>query len=266
MILKFHSSNHLYDSGDDRKWQSVTGVIHKFVNPFDADTIAVKSSKNAKSKWFGMTPDDIKQAWADENKRSTDLGSWYHKTQEDLILNEEIKTTNREIIYPKYIGDVKYAQSQRLLNNSIYTEHMLYLESAMLAGQVDRIDIENYELTIQDHKTCKSIDKESYVGWDGSKKMLAPLEHLDDSNYWHYALQLSLYANIILRYSPLLKLKDLILNHVEFEAEGTNQYGYPIYRQEPNGDYIVKSVTPYKVPYLARECKDIIANITKNNK
>lgn len=266
MILEFNDSDHSYIDRAGKKFQSVTTIIHNLCNPFNAEEQAPKSAKKKNNKWYGLSVEEILQAWKDENTRSTELGSWYHKTQEDYILKELVKTSDREIKYPIYIAGKKKSPSQRLENNCIYPEHMVYLESAGIAGQVDRVDTINWEIFIQDHKTSKSIDTTSYVGYEGSKKMLGPVSHLDDCNFNHYTLQLSFYAYMIKQYQPLMNIKELVINHVEFESEGENKYGYPIYRQNDKGDYIVKGVTPYHVPYLKREVIAIINHLKSQNK
>lgn len=261
-----NEGQHIYDSGDGRKWQSVTGIVHSLCNPFPEDAVE-KCSTNKKSKWYGVSPDDIRQAWADENKRSTELGHWYHERMEHQITHELIKSTDRQILPPRMLLGNKIAGDQRLLNNAIYPEYLLYLESALIAGQVDRIDTINYEIFVCDYKTNKKIDKESYVDWEGrSKKMLYPVEHLDDCNMNHYTLQMSLYAYILMRYQPLMNIKELALNHVEFEIESEDKWGYPIYKKDEKGDYIVKNITVYKVPFLKMEATKIVEWVTKNNK
>ena len=75
-------------------WTSVTSFISKLKKPFDADVISVKSAKNKKSKWYGMTPLAIREAWAHESKRATDLGTWYHNQRENDIC--DLNTIERE--------------------------------------------------------------------------------------------------------------------------------------------------------------------------
>ena len=84
-ILIFTPEDHKYrsiDVTDLTNWLSVTSFIGNFKQPFDADKIAEKSAKNKKSKWYGMTPDDIKAAWKAEALRATTLGTWYHNCRE----------------------------------------------------------------------------------------------------------------------------------------------------------------------------------------
>ena len=76
MAITFKEEGHLYESIDDDKitWLSVTSFIGKFKPKFDRDGQAIKSSKNKRSKWYGMTPKEIIAAWDGETKRAIDLG------------------------------------------------------------------------------------------------------------------------------------------------------------------------------------------------
>ncbi len=73
------------------------------------------------------------------------------------------------------------------------------------------------------HNTNKEIKVKGY--YDPVKKMVEgmkyPLSHLPDTNYWHYALQLSTYAWMLRKLNPEFIIKDLILNH--YDHEGKNK-------------------------------------------
>ena len=74
-VLKFTAHDHKYHSEDRDDWLSVTSFIGNFKQPFDADKIAEKTSKSKKSKWYGMSPSEIKEAWKAEANRATTLGT-----------------------------------------------------------------------------------------------------------------------------------------------------------------------------------------------
>ena len=84
MALQFKEEGHVYESIDQDKieWKSVTSLISMFKEPFDSKTIAKKSSKNKKSKWYGMTQKEILNAWENESKRAIKLGNFYHNQRE----------------------------------------------------------------------------------------------------------------------------------------------------------------------------------------
>lgn len=96
--------------------------------------------------------------------------------------------------------------------------------------------------------------------------MKPPLAHIEDCNYWHYALQLSLYMYIILKQNPQLKPGKLTIEHVIFEKEGENEWGYPIYKLDEEGVPIVKETVFYELPYLKTEILDLIKWKKNHNK
>lgn len=265
MTLIFEPENHKYSSEDNTKWTSVTSLISAYKEPFDAKTIAEKSSKNKKSKWYGIEPKEIQAIWKAEADRSTSLGTYYHNQREqDLISCNTIERYGKELSIYKSIEDEngrKIAPEQKL-KDGIYPELMVYLKSASICGQADLVEIVNGKVNVHDFKTNKKIETSSYVNWEGiSKKMLKPLQHLDDCNYYHYALQLSIYMYIITRHNPTLTPGRLVLHHVKFEeAEETDIYGFPIILLE-NGAPIVKSIDYIDVPYLKREVELILKAI-----
>ena len=266
MAIQFKAKNHKYESIDSEKkkieWISTTSVIGFFKPPFDKYKQAKKSAKNKRSKWYGLTEEEILAAWDGENKRAITLGSWYHDEREkELLACDSVQRSgvDLQIIRPIEQDGVKLSPDQNLIP-AIYPEHMCYLKSAGICGQADRVEVVNGLVDIFDYKTNKAIRLESYKNWEGkSEKMHAPLQHLDNCNFNHYALQLSIYMYIILKHNHTLKPGKMELHHIEFQLEEeTNKYGYPIVSTDAAGDPIVKKVVPYKVPYLKKEVNNII--------
>jgi len=263
MSVIFKSQNHKYESidADGIEWTSVTSFISKYKKPFDAQSVAEKSSKSKKSKWYGMSVQDILQAWENESNRAIDQGNWYHNQREADLL--ELNTIERHgcilpIIRPLVTDDIKHAPVQKL-TEGMYPEHFVYLKSAGICGQSDLVEVAKGYVNITDYKTNKEIKKESYVNWEGvSQKMSAPVSHLDDCNFWHYALQLSTYMYIILKHNPKLKPGKLTIHHVLFYTEGTDKFGNPITKLDDQGEPMVKKIVPYDLPYLKAEVINLI--------
>lgn len=63
---------------------------------------------------------------------------------------------------------------------------------------------------------------------------------------------------IMLKHNPTLKPGTMTLQHIVFEKEGEDKFGYPIIKYNENGDPVVKEVVPYEVPYLKQEVIDMI--------
>ena len=64
---------------------------------------------------------------------------------------------------------------------------------------------------------------------------------------------MSIYMYIILKHNPKLKPGKLTLQHIIFEKQSEDKYGYPITKYNENGDPVVKKVVTYEVPYLKEE-------------
>jgi len=266
-MLIFEPENHKYvsaDSSDNTLWVSVTTLVSFFKQPFDAKKISERSSKkkSTTNKWYGMDPVEIQNVWKAESKRATDLGTWYHNQREaDLTSCETIERHGTVLPVVKPITNdkgYKIAPSQKLIPG-IYPELLVFLRSVGICGQSDLVEIVNDSIFITDYKTNKEIKTQSFVNWEGVKqKMKAPLSHLDDCNYYHYALQLSIYMYIIQKHNPKLKPGGLTLHHIIFETDGEDNFGYPITRLTPQGDPIVREVIFYELPYLKDEVMTLL--------
>lgn len=263
MALIFKEEGHVYQSidGDPIKWTSVTSFISLFKPKFDAKAQAQKSAKNKRSKWYGMKPKDIIDAWDSEKNRAIDLGNFYHNQREaDLLSLKTIEREGVEIPIIKPVIDdkgVKYAPDQKI-SDGVYPEHFVYLKSSSLCGQADLVEVVNGHVNITDYKTNKEIKKEGYRNWEGiTSKMYNPVKHLDDCNFNHYSLQMSIYMYIILKHNPQLKPGKLTLQHVKFKQVGEDKNGYPI-NEHVNGEPVLEEVIMHDVPYLKAEVKSLL--------
>ena len=208
-----------------------------------------------------MTPDEIIAIWDRENKRSTDLGSWYHDQRENDVLDcntLNIDGTDLPIFRSEYVDGKKVSPAQEL-TDGVYPEHLMYLDSCGVCGQSDLVKVQDGFVSILDYKTCKKIDTESVKGKGGRKiKMLPPVSHLDDCNLNHYALQLSMYMYMVLKHNPTLKPGKLTIQHVLFDVAQEDKFGYPIMRLNEFGEPTVKEIINYNCPYLKNEIDNII--------
>ena len=270
MSIIFNAEDHSYksiDTADKLKWISVTTLIGLFKLPFDKEGQALKSSKNKNSRWYGLSKEEIIEKWDKANKVAVNLGSWYHnQREEDLIICDTIQRSGRDlsIIAPILDGDKKLAPSQSL-SEGIYPEHMMFLRSAGICGQADRVEVIADTIDLYDYKTNKEIKTAGFKSWNGAvSKMKHVCSHLDDCNYNHYVLQLSIYMYIMLKHNPNLKPGKIVLEHVKFDIEGQDEFGNPVYKFDPNGDPVVLEVIQYDLPYLKKEVQNMIKYIQEN--
>lgn len=269
MAIQFTAHDHKYTSLDPANaidWTSVTTFVSKFKAPFDQKVIAEKCSKSKKSVWYGMTPEVIIGLWEAEAKRATDLGTFYHNQREaDLLSCQTFRRGGIDlpVIKPVEKEGIKIAPSQ-ILTPGIYPEHMIYLKSVGICGQADRVEVFDDHIDLYDYKTNKQIQTKGFVSWDGSKKMmLGPCAHLEDCNFNHYALQLSIYMYMMLKHNHYLNPGKMQIEHIAFETKGEDEFGFPIALLDSANEPIVKSVVPYEVPYLKEEVINMIKYMEK---
>lgn len=270
MSLIFKEDGHIYQSiGDENiDWTSVTTLVSKFKPKFDAVAVSERVSKNKKSKWYGLDPLKIRSIWENEAKRATDLGTFYHNQREaDLTECDTLTVEDKPLsIVPPIITDgIKYAPDQKL-EEGVYPEHFVYLKSAGVCGQADYVDVVNGKVNILDYKTNKEIKLRGHKNWEGIIEMMdPPLHNIENCNLQHYTLQMSIYMYMILKHNRKLKPGKLTLQHVIFEIEGEDEYGYPITKYNENGDPVIKDIVKYEVPYLKEEVITMF-NWLKENK
>lgn len=122
-----------------------------------------------------------------------------------------------------------------------------------IAGQIDLLIKDGNEITIVDWKTNKKIETTSY--YDKKKKskqmMYAPLDNIQDTNYWHYCLQLSLYAYLLQQYNPKFEIKMLKIVHVDHSGRET-EYECPYLK-----DDVIKMLKHYKKTTRINNQKDL---------
>jgi hypothetical protein len=66
---------------------------------------------------------------------------------------------------------------------------------------------------------------------------------------------------IILKHNPIYKPGKLCLQHVIFEVDKEDEFGYPIYKLDKENNYIIKEVVVHDVPYLKTEVISMINHL-----
>lgn len=128
----------------------------------------------------------------------------------------------------------------------VYPEFLISLKSRdgllRVSGQIDLLLLRGSEAVIIDFKTNKEIKKESYYNRStkSHEMMKFPLNNLMDTNYWHYSVQLSLYAYLLQQIKPEVRIKSLRLIHIDHGGKQT-EYEVPYLKEE-----VVKLLKHYK--------------------
>lgn len=255
--VAFENESHTYwNVNDNKKYISVTTLIHKYTQPFDKNfwsaykaleklipkeswIIEKKSLLNTKKfnkeildiyniseNDFNKVQQNILDLWDEENRKSCERGTKIHEEIEHSFYNNPHNISLQKFgLGGKF--ECKKDYSELDLEYGVYPEYLIYKESndgiLRIAGQVDLIIKSGNDIVICDWKTNKKIDlKSGYnIQTKSNTKMKYPLNNLDDANFYHYTLQLSTYAWMLQKINPKFVIKDLIICHYDHQGNET---------------------------------------------
>lgn len=264
----------------ERKYTSVTTLIGKYHEHFDEDfwtsykameslmdeefiTSGLKAELLKRKKWdhdylhtFDIDEDEFikaKLALIDQYAKTRDeacvRGTNYHNAQENKFYEKQDHSLLEYNFNLPLPGSFVCEKHNFDLNreNAILPEYLVYFstEDAILniAGQIDVLIKQGNDIYILDYKTnAKGIDTKGYYNpkTKRTKKMLFPINDIDDCKLEHYTLQLSLYAYMLQRINPNFNIKLLRILHVDGDGKETQM------DLEYRKDDVIKMLKDYK--------------------
>ena len=238
-------ATHIYNINGETDYTSMTTFVHSLFEKFDDDKIItnmINSSKWGQNKYYGMSREEIKELWRKNNSQSTNAGTKMHY---DIECFYNMINNNNNSVEFKYFMNFHNDIVQGKLE-PYRTEWIVHAKDIKIAGSIDMIykkgvNKEGKEiLDIYDWKRCKEIVKASgFNKWSVNQY----LEHIPDTNYWHYSLQLNGYKYILENYYGKI-VEDLYL--------------VCLHPDNKNKNYIL-----IKVPDLQEEIKILFAERKK---
>lgn len=173
----------------------------------------------------GQTKEYWLKEWEDNRQRALDRGNRLHNLREEIIRNRAFDVVGGIPFRVRNIG--QYPENVKLIDlpDGVYPEMKLWRHDYGIAGRADKIildtepagywtvsppDQPNRQLPsdmyipprriahIQDYKTNRFIRMRSWMDKHGNRLMMkTPLEHLEDCDWNHYQLQLSIYQYML---------------------------------------------------------------------
>ena len=249
-LIEFDPIPHKYTCKGDANYMSVTTWLHSHFKQFDADAVIAKMMSNPKkwptSAYYGQTPEQIKAQWNKNRDEAAAAGTAMHAAIELWALHgdAEVLAETSSQVNAEVLAEMGGSGGNPHFNSFILAhphlkpyraEWMIFHEDIKLAGSIDMV-YENPDgtLMIYDWKRCKEIKKNNSFG---EFALTECINHLPDTNYWHYALQLNTYKAILeAKYDKKVTQMCLVCLH-------------------PN----LPSYQVWKVPTLANEMKELFA-------
>ena len=191
--ILFDEPSHVYTIDGDSNYTSVTTWNHTHFTPFDADAIirSMRAGRNwgPGNKYFGQTDDQIKQGWEDNRDAAAKAGTAMHFNIECFYNHHTVVNDSVEYGYfLNFVADFPELTAHR-------TEWTVFHTELRIAGSIDMVFAKpDGTYAIYDWKRSREISKGASFGRFANKECI---EHLPDSNYWHYCLQLNTYKALL---------------------------------------------------------------------
>lgn len=199
--LKFDEDTHTYES-NGKKLVSVTKLIHKYTDDFDADVVIDKMIGDnsiylgKKKEYLGLNKEEIKKLWKINSKGKSTYGTFIHDFAEKYALFKQGKLDEPSI---PDLAEAK--QVIRFFKKEGYeiieTEMRIFSERLGIAGTVDLLLKKDNLYYIADWKTCIGKDLSDSSGTKWTRMCKEPIDNVPSLEFWKYSLQMSVYRYIL---------------------------------------------------------------------
>ena len=199
--IKFRD-RHYYS--DTRKLLGTTGLINNFFPKFDAEYWA-----GIKAPLMGKTPQQLLDEWDRKGKESSEAGTILHQRIDDYYHHKVVQTDAKDYTLFK-----QFADAYKL--NPYRSEWAIFDEDSGIVGVVDMLDYSNGEYILYDWKRSEKVVEggQPITKNKFDEYGLKPIENVPNTDYWHYALQLSFYRYILEKnYGIRIKESRLVVLH-----------------------------------------------------
>lgn len=183
--ISFDKDKHIY-TVNGKVLDSVTTLVNNAFPKFNPQEHAKYTAAKK-----GMTVQEVIDLWEMNGKESRELGT---------LLHEKIEKHYQGVNSPDDPTFRLFKMFAKVIELKPYrTEWSVYDYDLGIAGSIDFVDNQNGEYSIYDWKRSERLivnglpAKINPYGEKGNY----PLEHIDNSPYYHYALQLSIYKYIL---------------------------------------------------------------------
>ena len=195
-FILFEEKEHIYTFiPTNIQFISVTTLIDKYFPKFNDDEVIgrmMSSWRWSKSKYYGMSIEEIKQQWEDIRVEASTLGTQMHGAIEQYF-NMELKEQPKTPEFQMFLRFWEQFSQTNPIYKPYRAEWIIYDEDNGISGTIDLILANDRgELVLLDWKRSKEIKRTNRF-----QKAFDPISHLDDCNFNHYSLQLNFYRHII---------------------------------------------------------------------
>lgn len=198
----YTDKNHFYLGS--QKLIGTTRIISNFFPQFDAEYWA-----GIKAPLMGKTPQQLLEEWDRKGKESSEAGTKLHQRIDDYYHHKKVQTEDKDYTLFKQFADAYTLNPYR-------NEWAIYDEDSGIVGVIDMLDYTNGEYILYDWKRSEKVVEggQPITKNKFDEYGLRPIENVPNTDYWHYALQLSFYRYILEKnYGIKVKESRLVVLH-----------------------------------------------------
>jgi hypothetical protein len=264
--IKFKPEDHTYHS-EKGELISVSKFTEQFKEKVDWKEIAKRYAAKMTKNGTPMTTAQVLKKWENKRDKAAQIGTLYHNLRENQIIMMDDpefygKKCNKKV-GTYHLGFKESLPICEIENNTVYPELMIYDMDYMICGQSDKVIVINNQIHIWDYKTDAEISFKGFSNqWTKPKKLLPPLEHLDDCNGNIYSIKMSLYMYLLWKANKgQFKPGDIMIEHINLKRDPEND-NLPILGKD--GLPIVLKIDQIKLPYRKNEVISMLKTIKLN--
>lgn len=206
-----HKYHHPKNTTGNADYISVTTLIDRFF-PFDMDRFI-----QGKAKREGLTEDEVLNEFLRNRDEAAEKGTHLHEQIECFLKGEEYDGSSKEFdMFKIFYEQIVITKGFEFVE----AEKRVLLEKYNIAGTVDALfkKPNKDEYLIVDWKRSKKLVVDGHPKKYGYGYALSELSHLDNSNYYKYALQQNIYKYILENnYQMPISSMNLIVLHENFD-------------------------------------------------
>ena len=195
--ISFEDEGHIYTITDingkkHTNYLSVTTFNSTHFPKFNSDLVINKMMESRywnRNKYFSMTKQEILDKWEKIRISASFLGTKLHNDIEKFYNKIEVNNNSKEF---KYFLNFYKDNSWRM---PFRTEMMIFDDELKIAGSIDMLyKNSDNSFSILDWKRSKEIKFKSF---NNEKALTKCINHLENTNFNKYSLQLNLYKKIL---------------------------------------------------------------------
>jgi ATP-dependent exoDNAse (exonuclease V) beta subunit len=190
--VTFRDEGHTYRDDRGTPYVSVTTLLHRYAQPFDAPATAARMEAQGKGRAA-----DLLASWDANRDEACDYGTRCHETAEAILQGLPLPHEPRDEKERTAFASIwEFCQDTILpAFDVIACELLVFHPDWYVAGTIDLPlrEKETGTVWLADWKTNRQIRREGFKG----STMLWPVSHLPDCELSRYSLQLSTYEWIL---------------------------------------------------------------------